>query len=135
MSTSIFVNLAVKDLQRSTAFYEALGYPRDEQFSNENAVCIVINDQIYVMLLVERFFSTFTDKEIVDANTATEAILALSADSKHSVDVLLEKAMAAGGRPVKKTQDHGFMYSGSFQDPDGHQWEVFWMDTGAVAPQ
>ena len=133
MSTSIFVNLVVKDLQRSTDFYEALGYTRNEQFSDENATCIVISDQIYVMLLVEKFFSTFTDKEIVDANTATEAILALSADSKTTVDALFNKALAAGGKPVKETEDRGFMYSSSFQDPDGHQWEIVWMDPGAVA--
>ena len=133
MSTSIFVNLAVKDLQRSTAFYEALGYNRNEQFSDENATCIVVSDQIYVMLLVEDFFSTFTDKAIVDANTATEAILALSADSKTTVDALFDKALAAGGKPVKETEDRGFMYSSSFQDPDGHQWEIVWMDPGAVA--
>jgi predicted lactoylglutathione lyase len=133
MSTSIFVNLVVKDLQRSTDFYEALGYTRNEQFSDENATCIVISDQIYVMLLVEDFFSTFTDKEIVDANTATEAILALSADSKTTVDALFDKALAAGGKPVKETEDRGFMYSSSFQDPDGHQWEIVWMDPGAVA--
>ena len=133
MSTSIFVNLVVKDLQRSTDFYEALGYTRNEQFSDENATCIVISDQIYVMLLVEKFFSTFTDKEIVDANKATEAILALSADSKTTVDALFDKALAAGGKPVKETEDRGFMYSSSFQDPDGHQWEIVWMDPGAVA--
>jgi hypothetical protein len=133
MSTSIFVNLVVKDLQRSTDFYEALGYTRNEQFSDENATCIVVSDQIYVMLLVEKFFSTFTDKEIVDANTATEAILALSADSKTTVDALFDKALAAGGKPVKETEDRGFMYSSSFQDPDGHQWEIVWMDPGAVA--
>jgi len=84
-------------------------------------------------LLVEDFFSTFTDKEIVDANTATEAILALSADSKTTVDALFDKALAAGGKPVKETEDRGFMYSSSFQDPDGHQWEIVWMDPGAVA--
>ena len=133
MSTSIFVNLAVKDLQRSTAFYEALGYNRNEQFSDENATCIVVSDQIHVMLLVEDFFSTFTDKAIVDANTATEAILALSADSKPTVDELFDRALAAGGKPVKETEDRGFMYSSSFQDPDGHQWEIVWMDPGAVA--
>jgi hypothetical protein len=135
MSTNIFVNLAVKDLQRSTAFYEALGYTRNEQFSDQNAACIVISDQIYVMLLVEEFFSTFTDKEIVDANAATEAILALSADSKAEVDALLDRALAAGGKPIKETEDRGFMYSSSFQDPDGHQWEIVWMDSGAVATQ
>src|SRR5687768_17470032 len=107
MSTSIFVNLAVKDLQRSTAFYEALGYTRNEQFSDQNAACIVISDQIYVMLLVEEFFSTFTDKEIVDANAATEAILALSADSKAEVDALLDRALAAGGKPIKETEHRG----------------------------
>jgi predicted lactoylglutathione lyase len=81
----------------------------------------VISDQIYVMLLVEEFFSTFTDKEIVDANAATEAILALSADSKAEVNALLERALAAGGKPIKETEDRGFMYSSSFQDPEGHQ--------------
>lgn len=132
MSTKIFVNLPVKDLERSKHFFTALGYSINPQFSDENAACLVISDDIYAMLLVEPFFKSFTKKEIGDATQSTEVILALSADSREAVDELVDKALASGGKPSNETQDQGFMYGRSFQDPDGHLWEVFYMDMSAV---
>lgn len=132
MSTKIFVNLPVKDLERSKHFFTALGYSFDPQFSDENAACLVISDDIYAMLLVEPFFKSFTKKEIGDATQSTEVILALSADSREAVDELVDKALASGGKPSNETQDQGFMYGRSFQDPDGHLWEIIYMDMSAV---
>jgi len=132
MSTLIFVNLPVKDLERSKKFFTALGYSFNPQFTDENAGCLVISDTIYAMLLTEPFFKTFTKKEIADSACNTEAIIGLSADSKEEVDRLVDKALAAGGQPSMDTNDQGFMYGRSFQDPDGHLWEVFWMDPAAI---
>jgi predicted lactoylglutathione lyase len=115
----IFVNLPVKDLQRSTEFYTALGYGTNPQFSDENATNVVISDSIYLMLLVEPYFKTFTDKQVIDAATSIQTILALSADSREDVDELVDKALAAGGAAPKGPEDHGFMYQRSFTDPDG----------------
>ena len=132
MSTQIFVNLPVRDLDRSKAFFTALGYANNPQFTDENAACIVISDTIYVMLLVEPFFQGFTRKTICDARTHTEAILCLSAESRAGVDALADKAIAAGGSVTLEAKDYGFMYQRSFQDLDGHLWEVVHMDEGAV---
>ena len=131
MSTQIFVNLPVKDLQRATDFYLGLGYAKNPEFSDDNATCVVVNEHIYVMLLVEQFFRTFTKKKICDTSTHTEAILALSADSRQGVDTLVNMAAAAGGRPSEEPMDQGGMYGRSFEDLDGHHWEVFWMDPTA----
>jgi predicted lactoylglutathione lyase len=131
----IFVNLPVKDLSRSRAFYEGLGYSVNPQFSDENAACIVISDTIYAMLLTEPFFKTFTKKEIADATRSTEVLLALSADSRDEVNSLVDKAVAGGGREARDVQDEGFMYSRAFEDPDGHIWEVMWMDMAAFEAQ
>jgi len=133
MSTQIFVNLPVKDLQKATDFYLGLGYSKNPEFSDDNATCVVVNEHIYVMLLVERYFSTFTKKKICDSATHTEAILALSADSKQDVDTLVNQAAASGAQPSEESMDQGGMYSRSFQDLDGHHWEVFWMDQAATA--
>ena len=132
MPTMIFVNLPVKDLGTSPAFYEALGYQRNPQFSDENASSIVISEHIHVMLLTEKFFSTFTKKAIADAGTTTESILCISADSREAVDALADKALASGGSFSNEPMDEGFMYGRSFQDPDGHLWEVMWMDPAAA---
>lgn len=132
MATKIFVNLPVKDLDRSKAFYTALGYTINPDFTDEKAASIVISDTIYVMLLTTPFFKTFTKKEIADAAKVTESILCLSAESRDDVDILLKKALDAGGKESNAPQDYGFMYGQSFQDPDGHQWEVMWMDMSAV---
>ena len=132
MTTQIFVNLPVRDLDRSKAFFTALGYANNPQFTDENAACIVISDTIYVMLLVEPFFQGFTRKTICNARTHTEAILCLSAESRAGVDALADKAIAAGGSETLEAKDYGFMYQRSFQDPDGHQWEVVHMDDAAM---
>lgn len=132
MPTMIFVNLPIKDLERSKAFYAALGYANDPTFSDENATSVVISDTIWLMLLVEPFFKTFTDKDVVDASRGTEAIIGLSADSRDAVDELVDKAIAAGAGPSKDPMDEGYMYSRSFADPDGHLFEVIWMDDAAA---
>ncbi|MBT2550087.1 VOC family protein [Arthrobacter sp. ISL-65] len=128
MATQIFMNLPVRDLDRSVQFFTALGFKFNQDYTDENATCMVINDDAFVMLLVEKFFKTFTAKEIVDATSATEAIMAFSVDSREEVDQMVGTALAAGGSESQPVQDYGFMYSHSFQDPDGHLWEVIWMD-------
>ncbi|WP_059011383.1 VOC family protein [Streptomyces specialis] len=130
--TMIFVNLPVKDLERSKEFFGKLGYSFNPQFSDENAACLVISDTIFAMLLVEPFFRTFTKKEIADTSATTSAIVALSAESREQVDDMVDRALAAGGQPAMETQDQGFMYGRGFLDPDGHQWEFVWMDPAAV---
>lgn len=132
MARMIFVNLPVKDLGQTRDFFTALGFSFNEEFSDENAACLVISDTIYAMLLVEPYFKTFTTKEIADTGTSVETILALSADSRAEVDELADKALAAGGTKANDPQDHGFMYGRSFQDPNGHIWEVMWMDQSAA---
>jgi predicted lactoylglutathione lyase len=132
MSTKIFVNLPVKDLDRSKAFFGALGYSFNPQFTDENAASMVIADDIFAMLLVEPFFQGFTPKPIVDATSATEVLIALSAESREEVDALVDKAVAAGAVNYAEPQDHGFMYQRSFQDLDGHLWEILWMDPATV---
>jgi predicted lactoylglutathione lyase len=135
MSTKIFVNLPVQDLDKSIDFFTALGYSFNSQFTDENAACLVISDDIYAMLLVEPFFKSFTSKDIVDATKSTEVILALGVDSRQQVDDLADKALAAGGLPGHFTSDDGFMYGRSFQDLDGHLWEVLYMDPAAPQEQ
>jgi predicted lactoylglutathione lyase len=131
-SRKIFVNLAVSDLGRSMDFFKQLGFEFNPQFTDENAACMVVSDEAFVMLLVEDFFKTFTKKQLCDAATQTEAIVALSADSREQVDDLVNRTLAAGGRPASDPMDHGFMYGWSFQDPGGHLWEVFHMDPSAL---
>ncbi|UGY94893.1 VOC family protein [Streptomyces gobiensis] len=133
MPKKIFVNLPVKDLDRSIAFFTELGFSFDSQFTDENASCLVISDDIYAMLLVEPYFRTFTKKDIADATTSTEAILCLGVDSRQEVDELADKALAAGGQPAMDSNDQGFMYGRSFQDPDGHHWEVMYMDIASAS--
>ena len=128
----IFVNLTVNDLAKSKVFFEALGYSFNPQFTNEQAACMVISDTIYVMLLTEEFFKGFTKKEIVDAKKSTEVIVCLSTESRAEVDELVGKAVAAGGRIYNEPQDHGFMYAHAFEDLDGHQWELCYMDPNYV---
>ncbi|MFZ5526833.1 MAG: VOC family protein [Pseudomonadota bacterium] len=135
MPQQIFVNLPVKDLERSKAFFTHLGYSVNPQFTNEQAACIVISDTIYAMLLVEPFFQTFTKKPISDAKASTEVLLCLSCDSREQVDTLVAKALEAGGRTPMDKQDHGFMYGHGFEDLDGHQWELMFMDMSAAPAQ
>jgi uncharacterized protein len=133
MSKMIFVNLPVTDLNRSVAFYEAVGAKKNPQFSDDTAACMVISDTIYAMLLTHAKYRQFTSKPIADATKTSEVLICLSEDSREAVDATIAKAKAAGGRidPGPK-QDHGFMYGRSFEDPDGHHWEVMWMDVAAA---
>jgi uncharacterized protein len=135
MSRMIFVNLPVADLQRSVDFWAGLGFTFNPQFTDENATCMVISDDACVMLLTEKFFSTFTTKPVVDAARQTEAILALSAESREEVDRLADQAVLTGGSSANPPQDDGFMYGRSFHDPDGHLWEVLYMDPAALEQQ
>ena len=128
MNRQIFVNLPVKDLDRTMAFYSALGFTFNEQFTDEKAACMIIGENIFAMLLREEFFKTFTKKEIADATKVTEAILAISSESRTVVDDMVEKAIGAGGTSPMPSQDHGWMYGRSFTDPDGHMWEILYMD-------
>ncbi|MEW5927911.1 MAG: VOC family protein [Gemmatimonadota bacterium] len=132
MASRIFVNLPVKDLNRSVEFFTRLGYTFNPQFTDENATCMIIGENIYAMLLVEDYFRTFTDREIVDAHKGVETIIALALDSREQVDEQVAKARAAGGTVPREPQDYGFMYQHAFQDPDGHLWEVFHMAADAV---
>jgi len=133
MPTLIFVNLPVRDLERSKSFFRALGYSFNDQYTDENAACLIIReDAIFAMLLTHEWFSRYTKKSIVDADAGTEVILALSADSREAVDELVDKALANGGSASNQTDDLGYMYTRSFQDPDGHLWEVLYMDETAM---
>lgn len=134
MSTKIFVNLPVKDLEKSKAFFTALGYTFNPQFTDQNAACLVISEDIYAMLILPEFFKRFTAKTIVDATKSTEAIIALSANSREEVDELVKRAIGAGGKQTRDAEDYGWMYGRSFEDLDGHQWETMWMDESKRAP-
>jgi predicted lactoylglutathione lyase len=128
----IFVNLPVNDLDASKKFFTELGYSLNPQFSDDKAASVVISDTIVAMLLTKPFYATFTKKEIADATQTSEVLVALSAESRAKVDELVDTALAAGGSPSGETQDHGFMYGRSFDDLDGHTWEVIWMDPAAI---
>jgi uncharacterized protein len=134
MPKMIFVNLPVSDLARSTAFYQAIGAAKNPQFSDDTACCMVFSDTIYAMLLTHDKFRQFTPKKIADARTSSEVLICLSADSRDAVDDVIGKAKGAGGSADPgPQQDYGFMYGRSFEDPDGHIWEVMWMDVEAAA--
>jgi predicted lactoylglutathione lyase len=128
----IFVNLAVKDLAKSVAFFEGLGFSFNKQFTDESASMMNINEDAFAMLLTQDRFQGFTPKQLVDPKTHAEVLLALSAESREEVDSLVERALAAGGAPAGAAQDHGFMYGRSFLDLDGHTWEVLWMDPSHI---
>lgn len=128
MNKQIFVNLPVKDLNKSKAFFAALGYTFNPQFTNDDAACMIIaENSIYAMLLTEKFFKTFIDKPIANAHDTTEVLNCLSCDSREEVDTLVAKALAAGGKAPRAPQDHGFMYAHGFEDLDGHIWELAYM--------
>lgn len=129
----IFVNLPVKNLGKSIAFFKALGFKFNKQFTDETAACMVISQDIYAMLLTHAKFKQFTTKAIADTKKSIEVLNALSADSKAKVDKLVDKAIASGGKEPRKPQDMGFMYLRAFEDLDGHTWEIFWMDPKAFA--
>jgi predicted lactoylglutathione lyase len=128
MTRNIFVNLPVQDLERSKAFFTALGFRINPQFTGETAACVVISDTIYAMLLVHAHFSQFTPKPIADATTSTEVLVALSCASADEVRSLCTTAFAHGARRIREPQDLGFMFQWAFEDLDGHIWELFWMD-------
>jgi predicted lactoylglutathione lyase len=131
MNRMIFVNLPVNDLAASTAFYTGLGFAINEQFSDDQAACIVVSETIYVMLLVEDRFKDFINGEISDAHQSSEVLLCLSAESRAEVDQLVAAALAHGGKPWRPVLEQGPMYGHSFADPDGHVWEVLHMDMSA----
>lgn len=124
MRTKIFINLPVADLQRSLAFFKALGYAPDPEFTDDTAACIVISEEIHIMVLTHGKFREFTPKEICDSAKATEVLLCLSCKSRAEVDETVSKAVAAGGSTYAEPKDYGFMYQHGFQDADGHQWEL-----------
>lgn len=128
MAKKIFINLPVKDLEKSKTFFMALGYTFNPQFTDETAACLVISEEIYAMLLTAEKFKQFTKKDIADSTKTAEVILALSADSRQEVDAMMEKVFAAGGKEPRGAEDYGFMYGRTFEDLDGHIWETFFMD-------
>jgi predicted lactoylglutathione lyase len=132
MAKAIFVNLPVADVAKATAFYEAIGFEKNEMFSNEQASSMVWSDSIYVMLLSQPFFATFTKKTAIDPQTQVGALLAISFDSRADVDAITEAAINAGGREAHDPEDLGFMYSRAFDDLDGHGWGPFYMDMAAA---
>lgn len=128
----IFVNLAVDDIDASKKFFTELGYTINPQFTTDDCACVVISDTIIAMLLGKQRYADFTKKEIADPTKTSEVLLCLSAESREKVDELCDKALAAGGSGTREAQDHGFMYGRTFDDLDGHTWEVMWMDPAAV---
>ena len=127
MHDQLFVNLPIKDLPRSVAFFEKLGYTFNPQFTDENATCMILGENLFAMLLVEPYFRTFIEKEVSDAHRATEVLLAVPVGSREAVDALVDKALAAGAKEPRPARDLGFMYQRSYDDLDGHTWEVFHM--------
>ena len=132
MSTKIFVNLPVKNLNKSIEFFTKLGYRFNPQFTDETATCMIVSEDIYVMLLTHDKFKTFTPNQICDATKSTEVLVCLSCESREHVDELVRKAVAAGGKTYNQAQDHGFMYGHGYQDLDGHIWELIYMVPDAV---
>ncbi|WP_046113023.1 VOC family protein [Aquincola tertiaricarbonis] len=133
MHKQIFVNLPIRDMQRSRAFFEAMGYAFNPQFSNDQGACLVLGENLHAMLLVHDFFKGFTAKPIADAREVSEVLVCMSCDSREQVDALVAKAVAAGGTTPRAPQDHGFMYAHGFEDLDGHIWELVAM-TGEMPP-
>jgi uncharacterized protein len=135
MSKQIFLNLPVKDLNKSVEFFTKLGYTFNPQFTDENATCMIISDNIFCMLLVEKFFLTFTDRQIADAKKTVEVSITLSSASRAEVDDITNKALAAGGTIPREPSDYGWMYQWGFQDLDGHHWEHAYLDASAMPQQ
>lgn len=132
MATKIFVNLPVKNLDRSVEFFTKLGFSFNAQFTDETATCMIVSESIFVMLLTYDKFKTFTPKEICDATKSTEVLVCLSAESREEVDEMISNAVKAGGSTYNEPQDHGFMYAHGFQDLDGHIWEIVYMESEAT---
>ena len=134
MSRALFITLPVADLQRSIAFFSALGFAFDPAFANANGACLLISEHSRVMLAVRPFFAGLAGRPVADAHASAQMLLALSCESREEVDALVAKAVAAGGSTPNAAEDHGFMYSRSFFDPDGHGWQVQWFDPAAMEP-
>jgi len=134
MHRQIYVNLAVADLPRSRAFFEHLGLAFEPRFSNDHGACLILGDNLFAMLLTKDFFKSFTAKPLADPAQTTEVLICLSCDSRAEVDDLVARALAAGGSVPRPPQDHGFMYGHGFEDPDGHVWELVYMDPNAAPP-
>ena len=132
MATKIFVNLPVKDLKESIAFFTKLDFTFNAQFTDETAACMMVSEDIFVMLLTQDKFKTFTPKEICDATKSTEVLVCLSSESRAKVNEMVRKAVAGGGTTYNEPQDHGFMYGHGFQDLDGHIWELIYMEPSAI---
>jgi len=132
MPKQIFVNLPVRDLDKSMAFFGSLGFTFNPQFTDDTAACMVISDTIFAMLLTHDKFKQFTTKDIADATTTTEVLTALSVDSRDAVDTMVDGAIEAGGSEPRDPMDHGFMFLRAFDDLDGHTWEIVWMDEAAM---
>lgn len=132
MQTKIFLNIAVKDLNRSIAFFTELGFSFNEKFTNDKGTCMIVGENINVMLLVEEFYQTFTKKQICDTKTTSEVLIAISVDSWEQVDEIMQKAVKAGGTDYNQANDYGWMYQKTFLDIDGHHWEVFYMDENNI---
>ena len=128
----IFVNLPVRDLARSVEFFGKLGYRFDPRFTDENATCLILGENLFAMLLVEKYFGTFTPKPVSDAKKSSEVLVALPLESREAVDRLVNDALAGGARRYAEPRDHGFMYQWGFEDLDGHVWEYFWMDPAGI---
>jgi len=134
-SRKLFVNIRVRDLQRSMAFFGKLGFSFDPQFTDDNAACMIVGEDAYFMLLTDPMFRRFTQREPADVTKVTAALYALSTDSRAGVDAMVQTAVTSGGAHALPPQDHGFMYQSSFYDPDGHHFEVFWMDESKLGEQ
>lgn len=136
MARKMFVNLPIRDMERSQAFFRKLGFDFNPQFTNEQGACMVVSEENFVMLLVEPFFQGFLrNKTIADSRATCEVLVALSCETRAEVDAMVDRALAAGGTETREPQDHGFMYARAFDDLDGHTWEPFWMDPAAAPPQ
>lgn len=128
MASKVFINLPVKDLDKSVTFFTGLGYSFNPKFTDENATCMIISDNIFVMLLTEKYFQTFTKKPVSDAKQSTEVLIALDANSREEVQQMVAKAKELGATIYSEPQDHGWMYQHAFADLDGHQWEIVYID-------
>ena len=135
MATRVFINLPVKDLDKSVSFFTELGYRFSPQFTDEKATCMIISDNIFAMLLTESYFKTFTRKQVADAKTSTEVLIALDTNSRNEVQQMVAKAKELGATIYAEPQDHGWMYQHSFADLDGHQWELVYMDATQMPTQ
>ena len=132
MATKIFINLPVKDLNRSISFFTELGFSFNPKFTNEKGTCLIIGENINAMLLVEEFYATFTQKQICNAETTSEVLIAVSFETREKVNEIMEKAIRSGGREYVETKDYGWMYQRTFLDIDGHHWEIFYMDESKI---